>query len=138
MAMMQTLKVQAGPNGQTNGQVQKGSAQPRWSRLLGLTAIVLILGMLFFLPFWQQVASAHEAPGGLAAGILEGVHLTVQDGAPLLHPPVVATANDLTLVDDDRADRDAALGQAQPGFVNRGLHEGIHLATSFGIVCLRA
>ncbi len=80
MAMMQTIKVQAGRNGQTAGQVREGSARPRWARLLGLAAIVLILGMLFLLPFWQQVASAHEAPGGLAANLQAGgaSHLAAQ------------------------------------------------------------
>jgi uncharacterized repeat protein (TIGR01451 family) len=67
MAMMQTIKFQASRDGQANRQARQRGARPGWPRLLGLAAIELMLGMLFLLPFWQQVASAHEAPGGLAA-----------------------------------------------------------------------
>src|SRR5947208_16428182 len=45
---------------------------------------------------------------GLAAGVLDGVHLAVQH----------------------RADRDAAFMQTAPRFVDRGLQEGIHQSRS--------
>ncbi|MDZ7735630.1 MAG: hypothetical protein U5P41_05660 [Gammaproteobacteria bacterium] len=50
----------------------------------------------------------------------------MQDGAARLHAAIVATADDPVVVDQDRSDRNAALGEADAGFFNRGLHELIH------------
>src|SRR3989442_10857185 len=57
--------------------------------------------------------------GRLTTGILERVHLTVQNDTASLHPPIVATAENLPVVHDHRADRDAALREAQLRFLDR-------------------
>src|SRR5690606_16000745 len=44
----------------------------------------------------------------------------------LLHPPIVPAADDAAIVNNDGSDRDAALGQAQPGLFYCCLHEAIH------------
>src|SRR6266545_1532156 len=65
--------------------------------------------------------------GGLTTGILQRVHLSVQDGTALLHPPVVATAENLPVEHEHRADGDTSLGQSALGFLDRGSQEGVHL-----------
>ena len=62
------------------------------------------------------------------AGPLQGVHLRVQDHAARLLPAVVTPAEDAFCRDEDRADRDAAFLEALAGFVESGLHEGIHVS----------
>ena len=64
--------------------------------------------------------------GGQAAGVFEGVHLAVEDGAALLDAAVVAPANDLSLMDEDRADGDAAFGQSLFGFGDGGIQKRVH------------
>src|SRR5262245_41565647 len=49
---------------------------------------------------------------GVTAGIFERVHLAVQDSAATLNASIVAAADDFAVVDDDRADWDAAFGQS--------------------------
>src|SRR6185503_6014547 len=58
--------------------------------------------------------------GGLAAGVLERVHFSVQDRAAFLDAPIVSSSEDLPLPHDDRADRDPSLAQTLLGFLNRG------------------
>ena len=49
--------------------------------------------------------------GGLeTSGVLQSVHLPVEDRTPLLHPLVVAPPDDLTVDNQHRPDRDPALG----------------------------
>src|SRR5512139_2808306 len=87
----------------------------------------------------QDGAAAHRArrqggvehrlavhAGGLAAGVLQRVHLGVQDRAAALHAAVVPAADDTPLVHDDRSDRDAALGLADACLFERGLEERVH------------
>ena len=62
---------------------------------------------------------------GLASGVLQCIHLAVQDRASPLHAPVVAAANDAPAVNQHRADRDAAFACARLRFRNRRLHEFI-------------
>ena len=59
------------------------------------------------------------------AGVLERIHLAVQDRAALLDPPVVAAPEDAPVVDEHRADRDAAFAAARGSFVDRGAQVGI-------------
>src|SRR6185295_11635968 len=62
------------------------------------------------------------AVGALAAGLAEGVGLAVHRGIALLHPAVVAAAEEPALaVEEGRADGDATLGQALPGFLEGDL-----------------
>ncbi|MOA07683.1 hypothetical protein D3C78_1273920 [compost metagenome] len=55
------------------------------------------------------------------------------DGAAFLDPAVVAATDDAALVDDYRANGDSALGQALAGFLDGGLHEGVHGCSLNGI-----
>ena len=57
---------------------------------------------------------------------LEGIHLPVQDRAPLLHAAVMAAAHDHTFMHDDRSDRDASLGQPSLRLFDCCLHKRIH------------
>src|SRR5437868_7150679 len=59
--------------------------------------------------------------GGLAAGIFQRVHFAVQNRAAFLYPPVMAASNDLPLMHNYRADRNAAFRQSLAGFFNCGL-----------------
>jgi hypothetical protein len=61
--------------------------------------------------------------GGLAAGILERVHLAVEDRPPLLDAAVVAAAEDPPLVDEHRADGNAAFGEASLRLLDRRAQE---------------
>src|SRR5581483_9683769 len=49
--------------------------------------------------------------GRLSSGILQRVHLAVENGAAALDTAVVSAAEDLSLVDKDRTDRNAAFRQ---------------------------
>ena len=49
--------------------------------------------------------------GLLAAGILNGIHLAMQDRIALLHALVVAASDDFAVAHQHRADRDAAHGK---------------------------
>ncbi|MOA51241.1 hypothetical protein D3C78_1743620 [compost metagenome] len=84
----------------------------------------------------QDSAAAHGArrqggveggllvhPGWLTAGIFQGVHLAMQDGAAVLHPAIMAAANDLAIVHQHRADRNTPLLEPLAGFVYGGLQE---------------
>jgi uncharacterized protein (TIGR00730 family) len=64
--------------------------------------------------------------GRLAAGVLQGVHFAVENGTALLDASIVAAADDLALVGDDAANRNAALGQTTVGFLNCCLHQRVH------------
>src|SRR2546425_9017455 len=75
----------------------------------------------------ENVAVARAA-GRLTTGILERVHLSVQDDTPLLPPPVVATAENLPVVHEHRADGDTSLGQPALRFVDRRAQEFLHQA----------
>ena len=50
---------------------------------------------------------------GPSAGVLEGIHFAVQNGAAALHPAVVTASDDLALMHKDRTDRDTAFGLAR-------------------------
>jgi hypothetical protein len=63
----------------------------------------------------------------LPADTLQGVHLGIQYGTATLDPAVVAAANDLAGVHDDRADGYPALGQTLAGFFDRGLEKLVHV-----------
>src|SRR5437867_7386203 len=45
----------------------------------------------------------------MASGVLERVHLAVENRAPLLHTAIVTAADDASAVHQHRSDRDAAL-----------------------------
>src|SRR5688572_21677896 len=64
--------------------------------------------------------------GPLAAGVGEAVDFGVGHRIAVLHPAVVPAADDLVAADEDRADGQAALGKAFPGFVDGGAEEGVH------------
>src|SRR5712691_11385972 len=59
----------------------------------------------------------------MSSRILEGVHLPVQDGAPLLHTAIVTSAEHPAAVHDHRSDRDAALPPSLLGLLDRRPHE---------------
>jgi len=75
---------------------------------------------------WRQrrveYARAIDA-GRLASGVLQRIHLAVQDRAASLHAPVVAAADDAPGVNQHRADGDAAFAGAGLRFRDRRLHE---------------
>src|SRR5215831_10195440 len=58
---------------------------------------------------------------GLAAGVFQGVHFSVQDSAAFLHTPVMAAANDLSLVYHYGANGNATFRQSLAGFFNGSL-----------------
>src|SRR6185503_9706391 len=60
---------------------------------------------------------------GQAPGMLQGVHLRVQDGAAALHALVVAAAENPRLMNDDRSDGDSAVARAPLGLVDGGAQE---------------
>ena len=62
---------------------------------------------------------------GKATGVFEAVHLGVMDHAPLLLALVVATADDVSVVDKDGADGDATGGEPFPRLRNCRMHEWI-------------
>src|SRR3989442_6393343 len=62
----------------------------------------------------------------LTTGILERVRLAVENDAALLHPPIVATAENLPVVNEDRADGDTSLGQPALRFLDRRSQEFLH------------
>src|SRR5262249_57733039 len=62
---------------------------------------------------------------GLAAGMLERVHLAVQDCAPLLDSAVVPAADDPARRDDHRPDGDTAFAQSLLGLGDGGGQERI-------------
>ncbi len=83
--------------------------------------------------FWNAVeedgSAAHGAGGeggvelafaidgsALAAGVFEGIHFTMEDGAIFLNAAVVAPPEDFSLVDEDAADGDAAFSESKAGF----------------------
>src|SRR6185503_17986473 len=78
---------------------------------------------------WGQ-GRVQDAPGihrrRAPAGVLQGIHLAVEDGAAALHAPVVPPADDPALVNEDGADRHAPLGQPGLGFGDGGLQEFVH------------
>ena len=57
----------------------------------------------------------------------------MQDGAPLLHAAVVAAADDGVVQHQDRADGDAALGQALAGLLDGGGVERVHHESPVGL-----
>ena len=58
--------------------------------------------------------------GRSTAGALERIHLAVEDRTALLNAPIVSAAQDGALVDEHRADRNAALSKPLLSFFNRG------------------
>lgn len=60
-----------------------------------------------------------------AAGVLESVHLSVKDRAPLLHSPVMTSAHDLPIDNQDGPDRDPALRQTEHGLIDGGIEERV-------------
>src|SRR6266403_1259253 len=64
--------------------------------------------------------------GGLATGVLERVHLAVENDAASLDPPIVATAEDPPVVHQHRADGDAALGRPALGLLDRSSQKCVH------------
>src|SRR2546426_8679807 len=68
----------------------------------------------------------------LTTGIFERVHLAVQHDTALLHPPIVATAENLPVVNEHRADGDTSLGQPALCFLDRGSQEFLHRALLSG------
>src|SRR2546426_1186818 len=69
------------------------------------------------------IAAARRTPGFLGR-----VLLPVQDDPALLPPPVVATTKNPSVVNERRADRDAALGETQLRFLDRRAQEFVHRA----------
>src|SRR6185437_11398572 len=61
--------------------------------------------------------------GSLPAGVLDCVHLAMQDRIALLHPPVMAPPDDLAIPDQHRADRNATFRQPLLGFVVGSVQE---------------
>ena len=61
-----------------------------------------------------------------AAGIFQGIHFGVEHDASLLHPAIVSSADDFSLMHEDRADRNASLAQSLFGFLDCGFQEFIH------------
>jgi hypothetical protein len=59
----------------------------------------------------------------LPAGILKGVHLTVQNRAAALDPAIVSPADNFILVNKHRADGYPTFRLAQAGLFNSCLHE---------------
>src|SRR5207245_9240288 len=66
--------------------------------------------------------------GRLSTCTLQCVNLPVQNDTALLHPPVVATTKNPSVVNERRADRDAALGETQLRFLDRRAQEFVHRA----------
>src|SRR6185312_15862257 len=60
---------------------------------------------------------------GAAACIFQGIHLTVPDGAAVLHAPVVTAAYNLSSMYQHRADWYAAFCQPQAGLFNGSSEE---------------
>src|SRR5438034_4474432 len=60
---------------------------------------------------------------GLASGILERVHLAVQNRAPALDPAVVAATDDAAVVHEHGSNRNPALAQSLLGFFDRRADE---------------
>ena len=73
---------------------------------------------------WYRERIAIDS-SGLAAGIFQRVHFSVQNAAAFLHATVMPAPNDLIAVHDDRADRDAAFRKSLPGFFDRGLEKWV-------------
>ncbi len=63
--------------------------------------------------------------GGKAAGVFQAIHLGMVDDAAVLDALIVAAADDLTLVNEDGPDRDAAGGEALAGFLDGGGEKGV-------------
>ena len=72
------------------------------------------------------------AVGGLPAGAAEGVGFSVDGGVALLHAAVVAAADQLAILREERrADGDSAFGEAETRFVDGGLQ---HLLVALSAV----
>src|SRR5262249_26024636 len=69
-------------------------------------------------------------PRRQSAGVLDAVHLGVENGAPFLHAAIVAAPDDAAVDDQDGADRDPAFREALLGLVERGLQERVHATNS--------
>ena len=63
--------------------------------------------------------------GGAAACIFQGIHLTVPDGAAVLHAPVVTAAYNLSSMYQHGADWYAAFRQPQAGLFNGSSEESV-------------
>ena len=67
------------------------------------------------------------------AGIFQGVHLAVQDDTAFLHTAIVAASDNFSVVDQDRADRNASFVSAQHGFFVRGPQKFICHAVDYRV-----
>src|SRR4030095_3828658 len=72
----------------------------------------------------QDTSRIHGGPE--PAGVFQSVHLTVEDSAAPLHAAIVPPPDDLTFIDEDGSDRDAALGQPSLRLDNRRIEELVH------------
>ena len=78
---------------------------------------------------YNRIAPLHIAHRcSAAAGAFQRVHLAVKHGAALLDAAVVTAADDLPLVHEHRAYRNAALGAAPQRFLDRDVEILIHIA----------
>src|SRR5262252_8234070 len=68
--------------------------------------------------------------GRAPTGVLQGVHLPVEYRAAILHAAVVPPTDDLPLVDEDGADRDAPLGQPDRRLGDGALQKFVHRLSS--------
>src|SRR5262249_11812884 len=62
----------------------------------------------------------------LSPRALECIHLAVENRAPLLQPPIVTAPDNAAAVYKHRADGNAALGEAERRFFDRGFEKLIH------------
>ncbi|PAV68151.1 hypothetical protein WR25_12215 [Diploscapter pachys] len=106
-------------------QLWVGFDEPAHQRLAGF----IVMHLEAHATVAEQLLFAHEEggllvnPGWLPTGILQGIHLAMQDGTALLYAAIVATADDPALVHQYRADRNAALLESLAGLVDGGLHK---------------
>ena len=91
---------------------------PMMSTVLGIP--MLLIG---FAVMWSRVP-------WLPARLLEGIHLSMEDGAAALNAPVVPAPDDAAVMHEDRADRNATLVLAGSRLVDRRLHEFVHTNVS--------
>jgi len=72
--------------------------------------------------------------GGLTSGVLKRTHLAMEQGVTFLYAHVVSTSDDFALMDDHGTDRNTALGESQPGFINRRLEKWVaHTSSNLAV-----
>lgn len=68
-------------------------------------------------------------------GVLQTVHLGMQDGAPFLNAPIVASADNFAVQNQNGPDRNAAFGQPEAGFFQCSLQKQLiaHNGATFAL-----